>query len=144
MLLTAVSATLYEAAYTGCRFRDAASSVLTVRSDKHAANEQRKELTALKSSLKSIDGVSFTDLKGLEGSSSRSRRLSAGAIVGIVIGVIAFLAIVGIVIYIVLVRSPSEREPSDSADYLMMRDVPPIGETGRSGYSIGPAATPLR
>ena len=123
LMLASVSATLYEAAYSGCRFRDASASVLAVRSNLTSAADQKKELSAARTRLKA-QGVTSDNLVALD-ASSHKKGLSGGAIAGIVIGVLAFVLIVGAIGLYVYMR-PSSEEPT-TPNYTAMRDEPKKG-----------------
>lgn len=121
LMLSAISATLYEAAYTGCRFRDTSASVLSVRSNLTTASEQKKELSNARSKLgKGGQGVTSLNLVSLADTSSSKKGLSGGAIAGIVIGVVVFVLILAGVGYYVFMWQASD----DATDYTAMKDEP--------------------
>lgn len=136
--LLAASRTVYEAAYTGCRYRAYSSSVLTVRSNLTTSKEQKKDLNAARAQLKSVAnlGLLSDDIVALDGAHRSGGRLSGGAIAGIVVGVLLFVIIVaGVAVYFYVSRSRGsdpEKAEDKGSDYTMMKDqLVPDGRTIR-------------
>ena len=141
LMLTAISSSLYEAAYTGCRFRDSTQSVLSVRSNQTTPSDQKKELSDARSKLKGTPGLTSSDLVSLTSSSGSSKGLSGGAIAGIVIGVVLFVALVGAAgAYIYMQQTSRQDDPSD---YTMMKDGSKDGSKD-GGKDKGSAVAPKR